>query len=518
MSYKHIKKVGEKYYLYEIKGTWDSEKKNSIQERKYIGPCDENGNIQTTRKRSIPIASKTFGPYWLLDRIADEMGLWDQLKDCFDDELAESMKVLSMLRMVRPAPLRQTEDLFEESFLSSMVSDSDFGSRSLSRLLERINESSRNKFFSERYDGKNALVFDLTAFASESEKMERNEFGDEYKKIRVPQVSMGMIHSAETGIPFCYRLYPGSIADVKTLENITEFVSSLGCENAHFVMDRGFYSEKNLEMMVSRNLGFTIPVPAGRKIFKNTISESVRNISSANTDYFNGSVIRHWDTEVKVGDLELNAYVFLDEKRRGDEIESLYLRLQTYETQINGRKWTKGIHKLLRLQYGTEVLRFLELKDDNGIIRTERKRNALTACENACGRMVILSSSRESWDKVLMRYRGRNDIESDFRILKSHLSGGVKCLQNDVSADGMIFIQFLALILHCELFRRLRESAIYKKYWIPDIMNELGKLKVTLIGKKWILNEVSKKQRTILEALRVAVPTTESMNALVTKN
>ena len=44
--------------------------------------------------------------------------------------------------------------------------------------------------------------------------------------------------------------------------------------------------------------------------------------------------------------------------------------------------------------------------------------NAITACENACGRMVVLTTSDDSWDEVLVRYRGRNDVESDFRTLK----------------------------------------------------------------------------------------------------
>lgn len=518
MTYTHVKKVGEKYYLYEITGVWDPVKKNSKQVRKYIGPCDADGNLQDSRKRNTPSVSQTFGPYWLLMSIGDRIGLWSDLEECFGRELGEQMKVLSMIRCVRPSALRQTESIFEETFLSTMFPEPEFGSRSLSRLLGRINEEDRERFFSHRCDGNDAIVFDLTSFASESDRMDRNEYGDDYKKIHTPQVSMGMIHSAVSGVPFCYRLYPGSIADVKTLENMAEFVSAMGCEKAHFVMDRGFFNEGNLEGMIAKGLGFTIPVPGGRKLFKTMVSESIRNISSLDTDFFNGSVTRHWKTVVKIGDHNVNAYVFLDEKRRNDEIFSMYSRLSTYERQINGEKWTKGIHRKLRSRYGTEVLRFLEIKDDNGLMKTVRKRNAITACENACGRMVVLTTSDDSWDEVLVRYRGRNDVEADFRMLKTDLQGGVKCLQTDLSADGMIFIQFISLILRCELVRALKESKLYKKYWLPDIFNELGKLKATKLGNKWLLNEVSKKQRTIYESLAIMVPTTDSLQPLVTNS
>ena len=151
-------------------------------------------------------------------------------------------------------------------------------------------------------------------------------------------------------------------------------------------------------------------------------------------------------------------------------------------------------------------------------MKAVRKRNAITASENACGRMVVLTTSDDSWDEVLVRYRGRNDVESDFRMLKADLQGGVKCLQTDLSADGMIFIQFISLILRCELFRTLKKSRLYGKYWLPDILNELGKLKATKIGNRWILNEVSKRQRTIYEALGIDVPTTDSLQSLVTNS
>jgi len=49
-------------------------------------------------------------------------------------------------------------------------------------------------------------------------------------------------------------------------------------------------------------------------------------------------------------------------------------------------------------------------------------------------------------------------------------------------------------------------------------MNELSKLKVFRTGDKWILNEVSKKQRELLNKLRVDDPTTHDVNNIDTKS
>lgn len=520
MTYDHIKTVGEKHYLYHVTGVWDPEKKNSKQVREYVGPCDAEGNLIESRRRDTVQVSKTFGPYWLLQKISDSLKLDETLKECFDEEISEDISTLAMMRCIRPAPLRQIDDIMQESILSEYKSNDRMGSRDLSRLLKGIGEEGRNRFFSLRYDGNGAIIFDLSAFGTESSKMGRAEYGDDYKKIRMPQVSMGMVHSMESGLPFCYRLYGGSISDVKTLENMALFVSSLGCKDVHFIMDRGFFSEANLIRLLNNDMGFTTPIPGGRKIFKTAISESIKNTNSLSTSVFNDSVIRYHETTSDIDGKEIKTWVFLDESRRFDEIMTLYSRIDSFEKALKEEKWTKGIHKKLRLKFGTDMLRYFNLSDGGeGKIKFERKRNAITAKENSCGRMVILTTSDRSWDYILSMYRQRNDIESDFRMLKSDLDGGVKYLQTDGTADGLIFVQFVSLILRTELVNRIKDNnKLNRKIWYPDVINELSKLKASKMGNKWVLNEVSKKQRELLQRLGVEVPTTESLQNLVTKS
>ncbi len=59
------------------------------------------------------------------------------------------------------------------------------------------------------------------------------------------------------------------------------------------------------------------------------------------------------------------------------------------------------------------------MSDDGGKVAFQMKRNAITARKHVCGRMVILTTSEDPWDTVLSRYRSMNDIEFDFRQLKS---------------------------------------------------------------------------------------------------
>lgn len=218
---------------------------------------------------------------------------------------------------------------------------------------------------------------------------------------------------------------------------------------------------------------------------KTVVSESVRNTNPLNAAVFNGDIIRYFETDVKIGESEVRAFSYLDETRRLDEITTLYLRIDAFERVLKDKRWTKGIHKKLRQQFGTDILRFFELSSDNGKIGLERKRNAISAKENACERMVILMTSEGTWDSVLSMYRQRNDMEGDFRILRSDFDGGVKYLQTDGAADGLVFVQFVSLMLRCELMNRIESSKDTKgKLWYPDVMNKLSKLKASKMGDR----------------------------------
>ena len=58
MTYKVVQRIGNNYYLYSVEGKWDPEKKNSKQERRYIGPCDKDGNpIPSKRAKRVDPSS-----------------------------------------------------------------------------------------------------------------------------------------------------------------------------------------------------------------------------------------------------------------------------------------------------------------------------------------------------------------------------------------------------------------------------------------------------------------------------
>ena len=133
----------------------------------------------------------------------------------------------------------------------------------------------------------------------------------------------------------------------------------------------------------------------------------------------------------------------------------------------------------------------------------KRKRNAITAKENACGRFAVLTTSTLPWKDLLIEYRMRNEVEYDFSQLQSDLFMGVKGRSVQKSAEGGLLVNFISLRLRLMLLNRMKGSDLTDEMWIPKLMKIMRKLRITKVGDEWRLNEVTRKQREILSKLGI---------------
>ena len=56
------------------------------------------------------------------------------------------------------------------------------------------------------------------------------------------------------------------------------------------------------------------------------------------------------------------------------------------------------------------------------------------------------------------------------------------------------------------MLRKARDAQLLDKKSLEEILMELGKLRAVKVGGKWRLTEISKKQRTILEKMKIGIP------------
>lgn len=84
----------------------------------------------------------------------------------------------------------------------------------------------------------------------------------------LPQINLALLYGEESMLPVYYRKLAGNITDVKTIENLIKDVDFLKFEKLKLVMDRGFYSERNINDLMKNHHKFLIGVRMSLNIVK----------------------------------------------------------------------------------------------------------------------------------------------------------------------------------------------------------------------------------------------------------
>jgi hypothetical protein len=144
----------------------------------------------------------------------------------------------------------------------------------------------------------------------------------------------------------------------------------------------------------------------------------------------------------------------------------------------------------------------------DGAIRVAPKSNRIAAATARAGYTLVLTRGRdvadESAENVLRDYRSRDMAEKLFDAFKTEHGQYRLRTASDDSVQGRFFLGFATLVLRAELEKRMRAAGLHKTMTDAAVLDELGKAKalVTRRGNR-ILLEVSKKQRTLLAALKL---------------
>ena len=505
MSYIITQMVRGKPYAYEAEAYWDPIKKQSRQRRKYIGA--DGSIVPKTSQREVTL-SKTFGPSYLLTELAEQAGLLERLKGAFGPE-AEEILALAITRIVRPAALRNVQPLLDESFLPEILGlERELTSQRLPAFLASLSrrDGEMRAFFRSLVSEDDALIFDITSLSSSSRSIDLLEYGADYRATGLPQINLGLVVSLSDHCPLYYKLFPGSVTDVVTLRNLVAEVRDLGVRECMFVLDRGFYSESNVNELLDAGMDFLMPLPFGRGVAKRLVTESNRTLSDPRLGHIlDGELYRVHESRVDIAGRDLTAFVIVSEKRMADEKRTLFSRLQDIEASLNSRKWHPGMKAVLN-DVAKRHAPFLTVRNVDGVVRLERRRNAIAQAENRCGKMLLMTSKDMSWNEALTRYRLRDEAERDFDQLKNELGAEPLRVSSPASLRGHLFVLFVSLVLRSLLLERASGAKLLGKYWIDDMLLELAKLKATRIGEDWRLSEMTRKQRELLLKLGVPLP------------
>jgi transposase len=499
-------------YLYAVENYWDKEKKQARNKQVCLGRIDEESGeiIPSDRKQRIEkraaaapgvvASTKVYGPYLLLSKLAKDTGLDAALKKSFPDTHEE---ILSLAFFVAQKGLALSRcDIW--SMGHKHPCDKLLHSQRVSELLQQITENERQHFLSlwlRRLSESELLCYDITSISSYAAANEYVRWGHNRDNEKLPQINLAMLFGQQSGMPAYYRRMPGNITDVITLENTIDTLDFLGKVKLHFLLDRGFYSEDNVNALLSRRYHFALMVPTGRVWVRNVIDQYYESILSPEhyRQTGEGEVLYMVSHLYQWGGRRCYAHLYYNASRAADDFDKLNKKLVLCKEELEAEA-PKGANQEFYERFfivKRTPKRGLSVKYNDAEIQKYRKRYA--------GFFCILTNVKTDSGELLETYRRREVVENCFDDLKNSLDMKRLRIHSSATMDSRLFIQFVALILISRVRTLAAEAKKNKKMrllTVREIMEALECIvRITYSGRYGsTISEIAPLQQEIVDA------------------
>lgn len=519
-------------YAYETTYYWDKEKQQSRAKRTCVGKIDpQTGKIVPTRGRAKKKAEPTvkptkrgitpyteskhlyYGATYLLEKFADSLGLTADLRACFPDCCKQLLSIAFYLILEDNNPLYRFEKWHHTH---KHPCGEEITSPRSSELFASIRDEQVRQFF--RLQGKRRVedeywAYDSTSISSYSQALAQVQYGKNKEGDKLPQLNLLLVFGEKSGLPFYYRKLAGNIPDVKTVKRLLEELDILGFGKAKFVMDRGFYSEKNINGLYQARVKFLIGGKMSLRFIRQAfddVYEKIRHVSNYDdgTNTYAYTVTGEWDYSQDrpyKGDtihekrrIYIHYYYSID--RGADEEQAFDQRLVTLRKELQSGKPVESNAKAYE--------QFFEIKTTPGRGRQiTYKEDAIKEARRCFGYYALISNEKMDAVTALHLYRMKDVIEKAFGNIKERLNMRRFLVSSDRSLDGKLFVEFIALILISHLDHMMKEADLYKSYSMHQLLDKLDVIECFEDpGHPLRIGEMLDKQTAIYEALNVMPP------------
>ena len=503
-------------YVYEVKAYWNKELKQSRNKQICIGKLDSKTGKLISSKRLSPeqaavrdpkvtASAEIVGPSIVLDIISKRLGLSKLLRDCFPNYHTQILTMAYYLTSQGGA-LSNCESWCRNHFHPF---EKPLTSQRISEILPSITTDGKQTFLSRWINKalkKDYLCYDITSISSYAKFNEYIKYGYNRDNEKLPQMNLAMLFGQTSCLPVYYHRMPGNITDVTTLNNLLKTFKAMNFKSLNCVMDRGFYSKKNVDALLASRNKFTLSVPVNNKWVQ-------RIIDDIHEDIHGPQGYRKLDDEILYvhsrlypwGKKNNRCYLHLyyNAHLRAIDIDRFNERLVTYKQELESGK------PVIEHQEDYETFFIVKTTPKRGPRVSFNEKEVKRHIKRYAGFQILLSNSIKDPIKALQVYRDKDVVEKCFDDLKNQLDMKRLRMHSSVTIDGRLFIQFISLILISALRKKMRDTDLIKQYTARELLREMEPLtKVKYNGKYGhILTEITKPQRQILKCLEIDLPT-----------
>ena len=529
--YQKNKRVGITY-VYESESYWDKEKKQPRSRRKLIGRLDEvTGESVPTRayqKRDttvykalpkpgpIPMTAykrSFYGATHLFNQIGAITGVEADIKACFPDMYKQILSIAYFLI------LEENNSLSRFSHWQRLhihPYGEDIPSQRSSELFQSIEEEGRMSFFRKqglRRIEKEYWAFDITTISSYSAVLRQVKDGYNKENDRLPQINLALLFGEKTGLPFYYRKLPGNITDVKTVKQLMHEFDVMGYRKVNIILDRGFYSKINIDMLYKNHQKFVIGIKLSLKFVKDVLDEEremLKSWSNLQAQFGVYGVCRtmEWEYEQErpykrdVIQEKRRSYLLLyysPEKAARDEVDSndylskLYNDLKDKDLK---EYRAKDYEKYFTVTETPKRGRKITPKED---VMREKAKNY--------GYYALLTNEVKDPYEALALYKSKEIVEKAFGNLKERLNFRRMQVSSELALNGKLFVEFVALIYLSYVKKQMLDAGLFAKYTLQGLLDDLDTIELLEApGHGRVLGEVTQKQLDVYKALGIVPP------------
>ena len=470
-----------------------------------------DAELPETKNRTSRSSCLRVGAYFVLRKIIEEYNLAELLGGYFEQRdlgLFLDLAVYSIIAENNAAQyypdyiynhplftngMKQYSDSTVSDFLNSVTDDQSIG------VLNSWNET-RNHL------EKIYISYDSTNKNCQAGDIEMVEFGHPKVDVGQPVFNYAVAYDTHNQEPLFYEKYPGSLNDISQLQFMLDKAFGYGYKKIGFILDRGYFSCENIQYMDKCGYSFVIMVKGMASLVNELVLEHKGTFESKRVNNIYeygvyGKTVKH---RLYAGDKKeryFHLYHSISKEsaeRAGIEnrLNQMTLYLKKYQNKV--KEFGPGFEKYFNLHYDEKTQAFVLSEERCSVVEREL---------DLAGYFCIITSEKMSAKEAIELYKSRDTSEKLFRGDKSYLGNKSIWVYSEESARAKIFVEFVAMILRCRMYTKLKEEMknLEKKpnyMTVPVALKELEKIEmVRQLDNVYRLDHaVTANQKTILNA------------------
>ena len=470
-----------------------------------------DAELPETKNRTSRSSCLRVGAYFVLRKIIEEYNLAELLGGYFEQRdlgLFLDLAVYSIIAENNAAQyypdytynhplftngMKQYSDSTVSDFLNSVTDDQSIG------FLNSWNETRNHR-------EKIYISYDSTNKNCQAGDIEMVEFGHPKVDVGQPVFNYAVAYDTHNQEPLFYEKYPGSLNDISQLQFMLDKAFGYGYKKIGFILDRGYFSCENIQYMDKCGYSFVIMVKGMASLVNELVLEHKGTFESKRVNNIYeygvyGKTVRH---RLYAGDKKeryFHLYHSISKEsaeRAGIEnrLNQMTLYLKKYQNKV--KEFGPGFEKYFNLHYDEKTQAFVLPEERCSVVEREL---------DLAGYFCIITSEKMSAKEAIELYKSRDTSEKLFRGDKSYLGNKSIRVYSEESARAKIFVEFVAMILRCKMYIKLKEEMknLEKKpnyMTVPTALKELEKIEmVRQLDNVYRLDHaVTANQKTILNA------------------